>query len=49
MTFNTHKALFLFWHLQKADPTQFLQLHGRKSRIYIDPAIAQAADSKVSM
>ncbi|XP_017849780.1 CLK4-associating serine/arginine rich protein isoform X1 [Drosophila busckii] len=27
-----------------ADPTQFLQLHGRRCKIYLDPAVAAAGD-----
>lgn len=33
----------------KADPTQFLQVHGRQCKIHLDPAIAAAADSAVMM
>ncbi|XP_075233554.1 CLK4-associating serine/arginine rich protein-like isoform X2 [Lycorma delicatula] len=33
----------------KADPTQFLQLHGRPCKIHLDPAIAIAGDSPVNM
>lgn len=33
--------------LQKADPTQFLQVHGRQCKIHLDPVIAAAADSAV--
>ncbi|KAK2707176.1 hypothetical protein QYM36_015007 [Artemia franciscana] len=33
----------------KADPTQFLQVHGRKCKIHIDPTIAAAADSPATM
>ncbi|KAF4532166.1 hypothetical protein B566_EDAN002227 [Ephemera danica] len=38
-----------FYEKTKADPTQFLQLHGRKSKIYVDPTIATAADSPANM
>jgi len=34
---------------QKADPTQFLQLHGRQCKIHIDPSIAIAANSPATM
>lgn len=33
----------------KADPTQFLQLHGRRCKVHLDPAVAQAADSPANM
>lgn len=33
----------------KADPTQFLQVHGRKAKIHLDPAVSLAADSPVTM
>ncbi|KAK9499038.1 hypothetical protein O3M35_003554 [Rhynocoris fuscipes] len=33
----------------KADPTQFLQVHGRQCKIHLDPAIAAAADSPANM
>uniref|UniRef100_A0A1B6DU17 Suppressor of white apricot N-terminal domain-containing protein n=1 Tax=Clastoptera arizonana TaxID=38151 RepID=A0A1B6DU17_9HEMI len=33
----------------KADPTQFLQLHGRPCKIHLDPAIAIAADSPANI
>ncbi|XP_025418727.1 CLK4-associating serine/arginine rich protein-like isoform X2 [Sipha flava] len=33
----------------KADPTQFLQLHGRQCKIHIDPGIAIAANSPATM
>jgi arginine/serine-rich splicing factor 16 len=35
--------------LQKADPTQFLQLHGRPVKIHLDPAVALAGDSPANM
>jgi arginine/serine-rich splicing factor 16 len=34
---------------QKADPTQFLQIHGRQCKIHLDPSIAAAADSASAM
>ena len=34
---------------QKADPTQFLQLHGRPVKIHLDPAVAMAGDSPANM
>lgn len=34
---------------QKADPTQFMQVHGRKSKIHLDPAVAIAGDSATIM
>lgn len=39
----------IFMHSQKADPTQFIQIHGRKCRIHLDPAIAVAGDSPAIM
>lgn len=33
----------------KADPTQFLQLHGRPCKIHLDPAVCIAANSSVTM
>jgi arginine/serine-rich splicing factor 16 len=33
----------------RADPTQFLQLHGRQCKIHIDPGIAIAANSPATM
>ncbi|XP_050300997.1 CLK4-associating serine/arginine rich protein isoform X2 [Anthonomus grandis grandis] len=38
-----------FYERIKADPTQFLQIHGRQCRIHLDPAVAAAADSAVMM
>ncbi|KAL1489798.1 hypothetical protein ABEB36_013730 [Hypothenemus hampei] len=38
-----------FYEKIKADPTQFLQIHGRQCKIHLDPAIAAAADSAVMM
>ncbi|KAH9375139.1 hypothetical protein HPB48_018728 [Haemaphysalis longicornis] len=38
-----------FYERIKQDPAQFLQLHGRRCKIHIDLAIAQAADSPVTM
>lgn len=35
--------------LQKADPTQFMQIHGRKCKIHLDPAIAAAGESPAVM
>jgi splicing factor, arginine/serine-rich 16 len=34
-----------FLTFQKADPTQFLQIHGRKCKIHIDLNIAMAAEN----
>lgn len=34
---------------QKADPTQFLQLHGRPCKIHLDPAVAMVGDSAAVM
>ncbi|KAK6641957.1 hypothetical protein RUM44_013678 [Polyplax serrata] len=34
-----------FYEKFKADPTQFLQLHGRPCKIHLDPAVAVAGDS----
>lgn len=36
-------------HLQKADPTQFMQIHGRRCKIHLDPAIAAAGESPAIM
>ncbi|XP_076274628.1 uncharacterized protein LOC143205289 isoform X1 [Rhynchophorus ferrugineus] len=38
-----------FYEKIKADPTQFLQIHGRQCKIHLDQAIAAAADSAVMM
>ncbi|KAK4887005.1 hypothetical protein RN001_003276 [Aquatica leii] len=38
-----------FYEKIKADPTQFLQLHGRQCKIHLDPAVASAADSPAAM
>ncbi|XP_018571680.1 CLK4-associating serine/arginine rich protein [Anoplophora glabripennis] len=38
-----------FYEKIKADPTQFLQVHGRQCKIHLDPNIAAAADSAVMM
>uniref|UniRef100_A0A1E1X4U9 Putative splicing factor arginine/serine-rich n=1 Tax=Amblyomma aureolatum TaxID=187763 RepID=A0A1E1X4U9_9ACAR len=38
-----------FYERIKQDPAQFLQLHGRRCKIHIDLAIAQAADSPTTM
>lgn len=35
--------------LQKADPTQFMQIHGRKCKIHLDPAVAAAGESPAVM
>lgn len=34
---------------QKADPTQFMQIHGRRCKIHLDPAIAAAGESPAIM
>lgn len=34
---------------QKADPTQFMQIHGRKCKIHLDPAVAAAGESPAVM
>lgn len=39
----------LVFPFQKADPTQFMQVHGRKSKIHLDPAVAIAGDSATIM
>ncbi|CAG9822865.1 unnamed protein product [Phaedon cochleariae] len=36
-------------YVLKADPTQFLQVHGRQCKIHLDPNIAAASDSAVMM
>ncbi|PNF25018.1 CLK4-associating serine/arginine rich protein [Cryptotermes secundus] len=38
-----------FYEKIKADPTQFLQLHGRPVKIHLDPAVALAGDSPANM
>jgi len=38
-----------FYDKIQADPTQFLQLHGRRSKIYLDPAVAAAGDGAAIM
>ncbi|XP_063228768.1 CLK4-associating serine/arginine rich protein-like isoform X2 [Bacillus rossius redtenbacheri] len=38
-----------FYEKIKADPTQFLQIHGRPAKIHLDPAVVAAADSPASM
>ncbi|KAJ3657944.1 hypothetical protein Zmor_009719 [Zophobas morio] len=38
-----------FYEKIKADPTQFLQVHGRQCKIHLDPSIAAAADSASAM
>ncbi len=35
--------------LQKLDPNQFLQVHGRRCKIHLDPAIAAAAEAPATM
>lgn len=41
--------VYFLFNFQKADPTQFLQLHGRQCKIHIDPGIAIAANSPATM
>lgn len=31
--------------LQRKDPEQFMQIHGRKCQIHMDPAVARAAEA----
>lgn len=38
-----------FYEKIKADPTQFLQIHGRSCKIHLDPAVAGAAESPATM
>ncbi|XP_026478182.1 CLK4-associating serine/arginine rich protein-like isoform X2 [Ctenocephalides felis] len=38
-----------FFETIKADPTQFLQIHGRQCKIHLDPAVAIAGDSPANM
>ncbi|XP_055689741.1 CLK4-associating serine/arginine rich protein-like isoform X2 [Lutzomyia longipalpis] len=38
-----------FYERIRADPTQFLQLHGRKCKIHLDPSVAAAGDSPAIM
>lgn len=42
-------SVFFFVCLQKADPTQFMQIHSRKCKIHLDPAVAAAGDSPAIM
>ena len=42
-------ALFPLCSLQKKDPAQFLQVHGRAYKIHLDPAVALAAESPINM
>ena len=35
--------------LQKKDPAQFLQVHGRACKVHLDSAVALAAESPVNM
>ena len=43
---TTTASLTLF---QRQDPTQFLQVHGRQTKIHIDPQIAALADDPKTM
>ncbi|XP_058454908.1 CLK4-associating serine/arginine rich protein [Malaya genurostris] len=38
-----------FYERIKADPTQFLQVHGRKCKIHLDPSVAAAAENPAIM
>lgn len=38
-----------FYEKIKADPTQFMQIHGRKCKIHLDPAVAAAGESPAVM
>ena len=38
-----------YWERIRADPNQFLQIHGRSIKIHLDPSIAMAADSPATM
>lgn len=42
-------CLLFFYSRQKADPTQFMQIHSRKCKIHLDPAVAAAGDSPAIM
>lgn len=35
--------------MQQADPTQFIQVHGRRCKIHLDPATAAAGDGAAIM
>ncbi|VDK53780.1 unnamed protein product [Anisakis simplex] len=35
----------IFYENVRKDPEQFMQLHGRKSQIHVDPAVARAAEA----
>lgn len=41
--------LYVYLQLQKADPTQFIQIYGRRCKIHLDPAIAAAGESPAIM
>jgi len=47
--YKSYQQQLLCVYFQKADPTQFLQLHGRQCKIHIDPGIAIAANSPATM
>lgn len=50
MNYHLSGVHFLFvFFFQKADPTQFMQIHGRKCKIHLDPAIAAAGESPAVM
>uniref|UniRef100_A0A8D8BVV0 CLK4-associating serine/arginine rich protein n=1 Tax=Culex pipiens TaxID=7175 RepID=A0A8D8BVV0_CULPI len=38
-----------FYERIKADPTQFLQVHGRKGKIHLDASVAAAAENPAIM
>ncbi|KAK0414360.1 hypothetical protein QR680_007282 [Steinernema hermaphroditum] len=39
----------LYYESIRRDPEQFMQVHGRKCQIFLDPAIAQAAESSSTL
>lgn len=39
----------MYVFFQKADPTQFMQIHGRKCKIHLDPVIAASGESPAVM
>lgn len=44
------ELLIVFYlELQQADPTQFIQIHGRRCKIHLDPAVASAGDGAAIM
>lgn len=38
-----------YYESNKADPTQFLQIHGRQCKIHLDPNMATSAEKAIMM